>query len=84
MIVCAGIDQFIILNDQRRYLNFPAMHSLVAKIEIAVESNDVATVIDIIKKHGETGHKGAGMLFFYPIERVTGIRYDKRVLLVLK
>jgi nitrogen regulatory protein PII len=59
---------------QHGSLNFPAMHTHVVKIEIAVESEDVDTVIGIIKKHGNTGRKGDGIVFVCPIEKVTRIR----------
>jgi nitrogen regulatory protein PII len=78
-----GTGRFSDPNDQHGSLNFPAMHTHVAKIEIAVESEDVATVIDIIKKHGKTGHKGDGIVFVCPIERVTRIRDGKEGATVL-
>jgi nitrogen regulatory protein PII len=62
---------------QHGSLNFPAMHTHVMKIEIAVESADVDAVIDIIAEHGKTGHKGDGIAFVSPIEKVTRIRDGK-------
>ena len=55
-------------------LSFPAMHTHVVKIEIAVESQEVDAVIDIITGHGKTGHKGDGIAFVCPIEKVIRIR----------
>src|SRR6056297_1768927 len=59
---------------QHGSLNFPAMHTHVVKIEIAVESEDADAVIDIITEYGNTGHKGDGIAFVSPIEKVTRIR----------
>ncbi|WP_185958473.1 P-II family nitrogen regulator [Fodinibius sediminis] len=56
---------------QHGSLSFPALHTHVAKAEITVESEDVAAVIDIIKKHGKTAHKGDGILLIFPIEKIT-------------
>ncbi|TYP93571.1 nitrogen regulatory protein P-II family [Fodinibius salinus] len=69
---------------QHGSLNFPAMHTHVVKIEIAVESEDVNPVIDIITEHGKTGHKGDGIVFVCPIEKVTRIRDGEEGASVLK
>ena len=69
---------------QHGSLSFPAMHTHVVKIEIAVESDDAAAVIDIIKKYGKTGHKGDGIVFVSSIEQVTRIRDGKEGATVLQ
>lgn len=79
-----GTGQYSDPDHQHGSLSFPAMHTHVAKIEIAVESEDAAAVIDIIKKHGKTGHKGDGIAFISPIEQVTRIRDGKEGASVLK
>ena len=58
-------------------LKFPAMHTHVVKIEIATESENVDEITEIIEKHGRTGHKGDGIIFVCPIEKVTRIRDGK-------
>lgn len=63
--------------EQHGSLNFPAMHTHVAKIEIASETKDVKPITEIIKKHGRTGRKGDGIVFISPIEQVTRIRDGK-------
>ncbi|MCW9706539.1 P-II family nitrogen regulator [Aliifodinibius sp. 1BSP15-2V2] len=69
---------------QHGSLNFPAMHTHVVKIEIAVESKDSDNVIDIIKKYGKTGHKGDGIAFVCPIEKLIRIRDGKEGAAILK
>lgn len=61
-------------SDRHGSLNFPAMHTPVAKIEIAAEAKDVEPISEIIQKHGRTGHKGDGIVFVSPIEQITRIR----------
>ncbi len=58
-------------------LSFPAMHTPVAKSEIAVESEDIESIIQTIRKHGHTGRKGDGIIYVIPIEQATRIRNGK-------
>ncbi|MEX0770377.1 MAG: P-II family nitrogen regulator [Balneolaceae bacterium] len=69
---------------QHGSLNFPAMHTHVVKIEIAAETDDVDTIIEIIREHGHTGHKGDGIVFVSSIEKVTRIRDGKEGSVVLQ
>ncbi|WP_176466258.1 P-II family nitrogen regulator [Aliifodinibius salipaludis] len=73
-----GTGRFSDPEDQHGSLSFPAMHSHVAKIEIAAETENVDAITEIIKKHGRTGHKGDGIVFVSPIEQVTRIRDGKQ------
>lgn len=68
---------------QHGSLNFPAMHTHVAKIEIAAKTDDVDTITEIIKKHGRTGRKGDGIVYVTTIERMTRIRDGKQGAAVL-
>lgn len=65
-------------DDQHGSLNFPAMHTHVAKIEIAAEAKDINTITEIIEKHGLTGRKGDGIIFVTEIEQATRIRDGKQ------
>ncbi len=64
--------------DRHGSLNFPAMHTHVAKIEIATQPKDVESITKIIQKHGHTGRKGDGIIFVTPIEQATRIRDGKQ------
>ena len=55
-------------------LNFPAMHSHVAKLEIAAQPEDIESIIQTIRTHGHTGRKGDGIIYVIPIEQATRIR----------
>lgn len=63
---------------QHGSLNFPAMHTHVAKLEIAAESDDVDKITQIIITNANTGRKGDGLVFVTPIEEITRIRDGKQ------
>lgn len=65
-------------DDQHGSLNFPAMHTHVAKLEIATETDNVNAITEIIKKHGRTGRKGDGIVFVTEIVQATRIRDGKQ------
>ena len=48
------------------------------KIEVAVASEQVATVVEAISKGAKTGKIGDGKIFVIPLEEVLRIRTDER------
>lgn len=62
---------------QHGSLKFPAMHTHVTKVEIAARDKDVDDITKIITRHGSTGHKGDGIIFVSPIDRIHRIRDGK-------
>ena len=44
------------------------------KIEIVIPAGIEQSVVDVIKKHGQTGNIGDGKIFIYPIHDVHRIR----------
>lgn len=53
-----GTSRYSDPDHQHGSLNFPAMHTYVAKIEIAAKEEDAQSIIDIIKMSARTGGKG--------------------------
>jgi nitrogen regulatory protein PII len=62
---------------QHGSLTFPAMHSHVVKIEIAAKSDEVSSIVQIIRKNGRTGSKGDGIVLVSSVEQVSRIRDGK-------
>jgi nitrogen regulatory protein PII len=73
-----GTGRFSDPADQHGSLNFPAMHTHVAKIEIAADTEDVDAITEIIKEYGRTGRKGDGIVFVMEVEQATRIRDGKQ------
>lgn len=69
-----GTGQYKDPDNKHGSLNFPAMHTHIAKLEIAAESDDVNKITEIIISHAKTGRKGDGLVFVTPIEQATRIR----------
>lgn len=72
-----GTDRYGNPEHQHKSLSFPAMHTRVAKIEIATETEDVASITEIIQNHARTRSKGDGIVFVSPIKRAARIRDGK-------
>lgn len=79
-----GTGQYTDPENKHGSLSFPAMHTHVAKLEIAAESEDIESIIQTIRKHGHTGRKGDGIIFVMPIEQATRIRDGKQGSDILK
>jgi len=73
-----GTGQYNDPDNKHGSLTFPAMHTHVAKLEIAAESDDVNRITQIITSHAKTGRKGDGLVFVTPIEQATRIRDGKQ------
>lgn len=54
-----------------RYMN-------VAKLAIVVRDRDVGSVVQIIRDHAHTGHKGDGLIYVCPVEDGVHVRTGAR------
>ena len=55
-------------------LDFPFLHNKVIKIEIVCEKANVDRIIDTIKTHAQTCHKGDGLIYVSNVESKIRIR----------
>ena len=54
-----------------------------SKIEVFCRERDVPRVLDIVREHATTGHRGDGVIAVTPIERIVSIRTGEEDLLAL-
>lgn len=72
-----GTGRFCDPDSKHGSLNFPAMHSKVALIEITSCEDETDKIIGLIREHAHTGKQGDGLLFVIPVEQALRIRDGK-------
>lgn len=55
-------------------LEFPALHREVVKVEMVSKDDHVDEIIDLIKEHGSTGHRGDGLIYVMEVEQAVRVR----------
>lgn len=53
---------------------FPFMHSKVVKIEIVCPDEDEKKIVELIQKHGKTGHAGDGIIYIVDVREIFKVR----------
>lgn len=69
-VLGAGVDP----EDSRLSLEEGTRYTEKSKIEVFCRQADVQRVIEIVREHAATGHRGDGVMAVTPIERIVSIR----------
>jgi nitrogen regulatory protein P-II 1 len=76
-VECEGTGQYSDHEKEHISDKYPfAQAYRVIKVEILVENNDIARVVEIIRKDARTGYSGDGMILVSPVENVYKVRTD--------
>jgi len=78
-VLGAGLDP----RDSRLSLEEGTCYTDKVKIEVFCRAADVDVVVELVREHAATGHRGDGIIVVTPLERVVGIRTGEEGLLAV-
>jgi len=73
-----GVGDYIDLETEFPSLNFPFLHHKVVKIEIVSDNENVEKIIDVLRRHAQTGKSGDGLIYVSSLDYSVRIRTGER------